>query len=415
MLGKTVAVLALAASCLVMGVPPSLAGSKSTIAAATKAGWSETDSNGAHSRANPAEKVLTPVAVKRVTYLRSVTAPPTPPPAPCSSGYVAAPLPYGGFLYAITSGKLSKYNPATGRLIWRAKLNQETKYNTLAVSGNIVFVGGLDCISESTPTGIVYAINASTGARVWVSLPLGDEGPLNDMVTVRSYVITGGTNAAGYEFAVLNQSNGKQVWAGGDPCGNNPTSPALVVHLLVMSYGCDSHGNETIQARNLATGAVAWSRTGNWTLQRGDSGTTGKHLYATDPAGTVEDLNPLTGQVQHSLSRADQVLAVDTSRVYASCGSGGKYVCAYNLSTGALEWQDTHLAFDFPTLAAEADGVLYLNIGIAVNAATGKAITTIWGSITLGSQPATALAVGDGRIAVVTDPRIIDLYGLAGH
>jgi hypothetical protein len=92
MLGKTVAVLALAASCLVAGVPPSLAGSKNGIAPTTKVGWSETDSNGADSRANPAEKVLTPAAVKRVKYLRSVTAPQTPPHAPCGPGYVAAPL-----------------------------------------------------------------------------------------------------------------------------------------------------------------------------------------------------------------------------------------------------------------------------------------------------------------------------------
>ena len=59
--------------------------------------------------------------------------------------------------------------------------------------------------------------------------------------------------------------------------------------------------------------------------------------------------------------------------------------------------------------------MLYLNTGVAVNAATGKAIATIWGSAIFGPQPATALAVGDGRIAVVTNPRIIDLYGQPGY
>ena len=31
-----------------------------------------------------------------------------------------------------------------------------------------------------------------------------------------------------------------------------------------MSYGCDSQGNETIEADNLATGAAVWSLTGSW-------------------------------------------------------------------------------------------------------------------------------------------------------
>jgi hypothetical protein len=159
---------------------------------------------------------------------------------------------------------------------------------------------------------------------------------------------------------------------------------------------------------------VAWSLTGNWMLQRGDSGTFGKHLFVTDPSGTVEDLNPLTGQVQDSLSRAHQVLALDTSRVYASCGSGGEYACAYNLSTGTLEWQNTRLvpALDYPTLAAEADGVLYLNTGVVLNAATGKAIKDL---PFVSRSLATALAVGDGRIAAISAPRVIDLFGMPGH
>jgi outer membrane protein assembly factor BamB len=372
----------------------------------TKVGWSETDSNGADSRANPAEKVLTPAAVKRVKYLRSVTAPQTPPHAPCGPGYVAAPLLYGGFLYAITSGQVSKYNPATGRLIWRVKLANDHTYGALAISGNLVIVGGSDCESESTPAGLVYAINATTGAHVWTFGPNTDV-PTYDMVQVGSYVITAGDNANGDVVAVLNESNGKLVWAENDSaCDNSPAPPALVVHMLVMWYGCDSQGNETLEASDLATGAVAWSLTGNWEFQRADSDTFGKHLYVTDPSGTVEDLNPLTGQVQYPLSQAVQVLAVDTSRVYALCGSIGAYaVCAYNISTGTLEWRYPQ----FASLAAEAGGVLYLNSGIALNAATGTVIKR------LAFSGATALAVGDGRIAASSESRVLDLFGLPGY
>ena len=110
--------------------------------------------------------------------------------------------------------------------------------------------------------------------------------------------------------------------------------------------------------------------------------------------------------------QAAKVLAVDTSRVYATCGR--LHVCAYNINTGAREWGSAELNAP-PGLAAEADGVLYLDLGTALNAATGKIITTIWGSAVFAVHPATAFAVGDGRIAVVTDPRVLDLYGLPGH
>jgi hypothetical protein len=87
-------------------------------------------------------------------------------------------------------------------------------------------------------------------------------------------------------------------------------------------------------------------------------------------------------------------------------------MCAYNLSTGAMEWQSSQFSVT-PALAAEAGGVLYLDIGDALNAATGRVIKVLnTGNI---DAPATALAVGDGRIAAVSDPRVLDLFGLPGY
>ncbi len=374
-------------------------------------GWYDTDANAALSRANPAEKVLTPSAVIEVKYLRSVVSPLTSPRAPCGQNGVAAPLPFGGSLYAVTNTSVSECNPATGKLIWRRTLSPTDVYESLAISRSVLIVGGSSSESESEPPGIVYALNASTGARIWSSTPFG-VGPLSEAVKVGSYVITEGSDAAGTEVSVLKFSDGKLVWHN-DGCNGPVNGPAgLVVGLLVMSYGCQ--GNQTIEARNLASGALVWSLAGRWALQRGDlSGSAGKHLYVTKPSGTVADLNPQTGKVEYSLSQAVNVLAVDSSRVYATCGSKGKYVCAYNTGTGALEWQNKQLALlnATPALAAEADGVLYLDSGDALNAATGKVIKTLASYNSL----ATALAVGDGRIAVVSDPRVLDLFGLPGY
>ena len=74
---------------------------------------------------------------------------------------------------------------------------------------------------------------------------------------------------------------------------------------------------------------------------------------------------------------------------------------------------DTQFGLAPRPLVAEAAGVLYLDSGFALNAGTGQYITTIWQSPS--NSPATALAVGDGRIAVVSEPRILDLYGLRGY
>jgi hypothetical protein len=195
--------------------------------------------------------------------------------------------------------------------------------------------------------------------------------------------------------------------------GGEGSTSVLVVGGLVMSYGCDSQGNETLDASNLATGEVVWSLPG-WSFQRGDlDGPAGTHLYATSPSGTVMDLNPQTGQTEYPLRRAVHVLAVDNSRVYATCNSQNTLVCAYSTSTGGLEWQVTR---GTPVaLAADADGVLYLDNGQALNAATGKFIKAIWPTGYIGYNSATAIAVGDGRIAVVQDPRVLDLFGLPGY
>lgn len=203
----------------------------------------------------------------------------------------------GGYVYAITNYKLSKYNAATGRLIWRTNPDPAlfTNYDSLAVSGNLVIVGGDDsCITESEISGSIFAFNASTGALVW-SANTQPESGFTGAVVSGSYVVTAGADI-GYEVAVFNLSNGKPVWRHFECDGNFPDLP-LVVGRLVMSYGCDSQGNETIEADNLATGTAVWRLTGSWKLQRGDLNTSaGTHLYVTDPSGTVVDLNPGPGR-----------------------------------------------------------------------------------------------------------------------
>jgi outer membrane protein assembly factor BamB len=347
------AVLALAAATVGFRPQPSQAATgKSSPGHSTGfSGWYDTDANAAGSRANLIESVLSPSTVPKVRYLRSITSRPTPPGVNCPNPIVA-PLPAGGYLYAIVNSKLSKYNPATGKLIWRSTPDPafDVAYESLAISGNIIVVGGSVCDSASSPGSAFYAFNAATGKLAWKAHT--GEG-LNQAVVTGSYVVTAGEDAAGSYVTVLSLRNGKTIWSGSECYG---ALPPIVVAQLVMAYGCDSQGNPALEALKLTTGAVAWRKpTGPWQVQRGDlSGPTGKHVYATNPSGTVVDLNPQTGQVEYSLTGAVNVLAVDLSRVYTTCGSQAFYVCAYNITTGALEWQNTQpeivgTAFFIPT------------------------------------------------------------------
>ena len=100
---------------------------------------------------------------------------------------------------------------------------------------------------------------------------------------------------------------------------------------------------------------------------------------------------------------------------YSNSGLGHTQICAYSISTGSLQWQKSFFTSVISMKrATEADGVLYLATGQALNASTGQVIGNVWGLGTYNFHAPSAMAVGDGRIAVAGDPRVLDLYGLPG-
>lgn len=381
--------------------------------------WSQTDYNAAQSRANVFERTLTPATMGKVQYLRGVVTPLNPPGNPprdyCTQNKAVAPVLTGGSMYAVMNGHVTKYNPATGKVIWQRVLDPsfENEFRALAVGGGLVVVGGWQCISSSNQDGRIQAFSASTGAPAW-SARMNSEAALRQMVVSGGYVVAlSAGGVASDEVRVLKLATGALAWSStyGVPSScSSMGDTVLVVARLVISGGCDENWAQILTARNIATGAVAWSRPGSWHVQRGDI--SGRHVYATDPNGAVVSLDPLTGQIQYTLEGATKVLAVDTARAYADCNPGG--VCAYSTTTGALQW--TASPGYTPGLAAEAGRVLYLDQGRVLNAATGQTIISqLWeGNVPWHAATASALVIGDGRIAVVIDQRVIDLFGLPG-
>jgi outer membrane protein assembly factor BamB len=380
-------------------------------AASSPGNWSQADYDSAQSRANLTEHALTRTTVNRVRYLRSVVSPADLPPRQgCARNTIVTPVLTGGRMYAVANGRLTKYNPATGTIIWRHQLKAgnvgtSLNYQALSVADGLVVVGENSCDSVSDPNGFVQAFKATTGARVWSEpiTPLG--GALVQMVMSGAYVAAAGVSpGSGQVVSVRKLATGALAW----DRVTNSCAPAsvLVIDQLVISSQCGQNLAETLKANHLTTGARAWSRPGVWQIQRGNlGGATGGHLYATDPSGAIVDLNPATGTTQYTLTAATTVLAVDASQAYADCGSLG--VCAYSTATGSRKW-NVQPGTPTPLLAAEAGGVLYLDQGPALNSSTGLTITTLW------SGAATALAIGNGRMAAVTDPRVLDLFGLPG-
>ena len=378
------------------------------VPAAASGSWSQTDYNAALSRANLNEQILTRATVGKVRFLRSLT---TSSSESCHLPAVVAPVLTGGRLYAMMANdRLTKYNPATGKVIWQVAPDPSfsTDFRALSVAGGLVVVGEQDCGSVSAPRGLIQAFNAATGALVWSAPTPQGRVPLQHMVVSGKFVIWAGESAeTPLYLSVRRLTDGSVVWESLQGCGSG--AGAFVVAQRVISDGCDPSGAPILTASNIHSGALTWSRPGNWGLQRGDTDApTGRHLYATDPSGAVVSLSPLTGKTQYQLPGATTVLVVTPTQVFADCGALG--VCAYSITSGSREWNAQ--PGSATALAASAGGVLYLDQGLALNTRTGKTLATLWAA---DSPPAVALAVGNGQIAAATGypfTPALNLYGM---
>jgi len=379
-------------------------------AATTASPWSQTNYNAAQSRANLAETILTRAKIAEIVHLRAITIQPTA--QSCSQQVDSLALP-GSSVYAAGGGFVAKYNAASGRLLWRRSTSDTSQdiNDSIAVGNGLVVVGGSQCGSASDPLGIIQAFNATTGKVSWTRPITPVEGALDTLAVSSGLVVSAGDSpGSGPQLSVRRISTGALVWM-----SNRDVScrgRMLVVAEVVITGGSSdcSGGAPPIVARKLASGALVWQRTGAWTLQRGDaSSSAGHHVFVTNPKGTIVSLNPLTGRRQFALPEATTVIAVGAAQAYATCGSD---VCAYSTSDGSLRWK-VGAGFT-PALAAEADGVLYLDGGVALDTGNGKTLATLW-----TGRAALSLAISDGRIAAVTAPpstlsKVIDLYGLTG-
>lgn len=375
-------------------------------ATSTSTPWRQTNGSASESRANPAESTLTPATIANARRLRQVR--PAPAGTECDRPHAASPVLTGTHLFALNLDGVSEYQASSGGLMRHINLDRSNtvEFSSLALGRGLIIAGGVGCDSVSDPNGYIAAVNSATGAHVWDKFV----GPgLGDLVESGPYVVSaGGTFASGDYLSVLRAYNGSRVWATTSDCGS---VPVVVAGGNVIRATCDDNDNPELAAYRLATGAVAWTRPGSWHVFRADSDTApDAQVYVTNPSGETVAISAVTGDDLYQLAGAANVLAADDHQVYAACATHAASVCAYDKATGAERWTAAHPA----TLASVGGGVIYLSDGSALNTESGALLRRLWRSTTATTTvPATAIAVGDGRVAVVRKRLKVDLYGLS--
>ncbi len=279
----------------------------------------------------------------------------------------------GGTIYAI--------NSYTGKEIWRHYTPSGVD-TTPALSENTIFVSygnGFLALNSSTgsflwesaiggaPTVVngivymssdaVYALNASTGAKIWVNpavQPTGFPAVANGIVYVGS----------GSGFFALNAKTGGEIWSYPQFRG---TASSCVNNGIV--YTGDIYGNVT--ALDASNGARIWTFTTNFFsqsegIQASPAVADGIVYVGSGSGGGLYALNATTGtQIwnQHSvLDRVYSSVAISSGIVYV--GSAYEDVFAFNATNGSVIW-DLHTNLEsykasFRSSPALANGILYI-------------------------------------------------------
>lgn len=132
------------------------------------------------------------------------------------------------------------------REAWVAKLPESGQLVTVAYSNGKIFVGG------GFDSSSMYALDAKTGKRQWVSYNLADPGPTAAVVDQDELAF----DTYSCSLAVLTASTGKvlwQKWTGTE----TPTQPAFTKDFVLAPHPTDS-GGYALSAYKRKTGADVW-------------------------------------------------------------------------------------------------------------------------------------------------------------
>jgi len=305
---------------------------------------------------------------------------------------MSAPAVVNGVVY-IGSDDHNVYalNASTGAKLWSFATGNEVD-SSPAVANGVVYVGSQD--------DNVYALNASTGDKLW-SFATGGSVFSSSPTVANGVVYIGSVDNNVY---ALDASTGAKLWS--YTTGGAVLSTPAVANGVVYVGSVDNTVYGRVYALNADTGAKLWSfATGN--LVRSSPAVANGVVYIQSDDGNAYALNASTGAKLWSYTTGLGVVqsspAVANGVVYV--GASGGTVYALNATTGAFLWKFVTLSDLFSSSPAVANGVVYVGsengIVYALNATTG---------VKLWSYPT-------GGLGIFSSPTVVDgvLYIRGGH
>ncbi|HYK34306.1 PQQ-binding-like beta-propeller repeat protein, partial [Alloacidobacterium sp.] len=253
----------------------------------------------------------------------------------------------------------------------------------------------------------VYALNASTGAKLW---SYATDGPAQSSPAVVDGVVYIGVAGYSKSLYALNAATGALLWSIQTTDGFSMSSSPAVANGVVCVGSADGH----MYGLDAKTGTILWSYHVQSPVFNSPAVAYGI-VYIGSGDGNVYALNAATGGLVWRYTTGAPIEsspAVANRIVYIGSDDGNLY--ALNAGTGALVWKYPAYVFASP---AVANGVVYIGSGIgategivyALNASTGA---KLWSNTIelplLFSSP----AVANGVLYIAGNSGIANIYAL---
>jgi outer membrane protein assembly factor BamB len=291
------------------------------------------------------------------------------------------PMFHGNFAH--TGYSQSILAPKTNNTIWKFSCSDRFWYPATVVGG-IIYIGSAQ--------GNVYAINASTGGKLWRTLIV--DGVTSSPVVERGVLYVGRLSG----ISALNASTGNMLWSFSSPISYWVwfTSPIVINNTVyVASSDC------SVYALNAINGQKIWNSTVGMIIS--PLAFVNNVLYASSyDDGYVYALSATNGGVIWKSEVGECVLSSPTfSEGVVYVGSNYPFFYALNASTGEKLWYFTanERILSCPCVA---NGVVYFGSDdcnvYALNATTGK---KLWNN-SVGQEVETDIALAGSILYVST-------------
>jgi uncharacterized repeat protein (TIGR01451 family) len=296
----------------------------------------------------------------------------------------------GVVYFGSTDGNVYALNASTGAKLWSFAIGNLGS-SSPAVSHGVVYIG--------SNGGTVYALNANTGAKLWTyaaGVPVATSPAVSNGVV---YIGSNDETAPINDFFALNASTGVLLWSfSGVGPPTSFSSPAVANGVVYVAAGDELDRSYDLYALNASTGATLWSfQSGAFFASPGVAngvvyiGSLDGNVYALNASTGVLLWNYLTGGAEFSFSSP----AIANGVVYVGSDDGNVY--ALNAATGTKLWSyDNGISVD--SSPAVANGVVYIGSSDgnvhALNASTGA---KLWSYDSGNSVPSSPIIV-DGVV-----------------